>query len=158
MIRKITAAFDKICGACLYVAIAFIIIAILTTFLQIMLRMFFSTALIWAEEFTRYIILAGMSLGIATTARLDRMPKVDIFIANASPRIRFYINYFVCITTMFVCTVIIWQGTKATISMRNMWALTLEIPMAVPYVFMPISGLLMFSSAVVRLLNNKMEG
>lgn len=155
MTEKITKFYDKICDICVFIGSLGLLVAIILTFVQVVLRYLFSTGIPWAEEFARYILIISMCLGISITSKLDRLPKVEIFYERLNPTVKYYLNFILYAVIFVLCTVLVWQGIIITISYIPVRAVTINMSMAVVYAFIPICGFLLMFSTLVKLLNNK---
>lgn len=155
MTEKITNAYNKVCEVCTFIASIGLLMAIIVTFAQVVLRSVFYIPLPWAEEFVRYILIISASLGITLTSKLDRLAAVNLFYDRLKPMTRYYWNIILYAVTFAVCAVLVWQGIKVTISRIPMSAVSMNISMAVYYAAIPITGFLLMFSTLVKLLNNK---
>lgn len=155
MTEKITNAYNKVCEICTFIASIGLLMAIIVTFAQVVLRGVFLISIPWAEEFVRYTLIVSASLGITITSKLDRLATVNLFYDRLKPMTKYYLNIFLYVVTFAVCVVLVWQGIKVTISYIPISAVSMKISMAVYYAAIPITGFLLVFSTLVKLLNNK---
>lgn len=155
MVEKITRAYDKTCDVCMFIASCLVLGALLLIFAQVVLRYAFLTAISWAEETARYAILAGMCLGVSVTSKVDGLAKISIFFDRLQPMVKYYVSMLFNTTILLITGTMVWQGIKVTISRADMSFITINLSSAYIYAFIPICGLLLMFSTIVKMLHCK---
>ena len=152
---KIERIYIRVCDFCMFLASVGMLAALLLTFIQVVLRYVFSYSIQWAEETARYAMLCSMCLGLATTARLNYLPRVDIIYNRLPPKAQYYLNYLFGIVIIGVTGMLAYHGIKAAENRWRMTGITLKISMGILYAFIPLCAVLLLFDAVIKILNNK---
>jgi len=112
-------------------------------FVEVLFRYALMLPLFWTEEFARYCLVwssllgAGVALkrgeNIAVTFFVDRIP------GGMGPQAAFLVSIFIALFLI----VILWGGVHLVILTRHQLSPAMRIPMAWPYLAIPISSLIM---------------
>ena len=99
--------------------------------------------LYWAEEIIRYACVWMVFLGSGLTIRYGVHFRVDLLFARFSPRGQFWFSLFAFAIMIWFELVLIWFGSKVTITNMEQQSTSLEFPMGYVYAAIPIGGALM---------------
>jgi len=121
---------------------AIIIILLVATIavlaLQVFSRMLFSRAFAWAEEVAHYLFIYLSLAGAAIAYEKDLWVSVDIISSKLSKRVQ-NIYYLVVELICFAFFIIIaFVSFKYIASSKGQLTAALQIPMAIPYLAVPI--------------------
>lgn len=114
-------------------------------FVQVVLRYVFNYSLIWTEEMARYLIIWFIFIGSSIAVRERAHAKVDVLFSYVPPRIKKMLSISASSMGILFCVLITvsgWQMIKNVTQYTNVTP-ALEIPMYIPYLAIPIGGLLM---------------
>lgn len=114
-------------------------------FINVILRYFFKSGIVWAEEYTRYAIIwitfVGGGVAVRHGAHLRVSALLDSLKGNKKKTLSFIVYI---ITIAFTVFLFIW-GTMLTLQIKSTNQLTpaMEIPTYLIYLAIPVGGLLM---------------
>ncbi len=114
---------------------------------QIAGRFVFSYSIFWSDELARFLLIwisfLGMSVGICRGAH----PGIDSLVRALPPRsARVVLTLALVLSLLFFAVIIVYGGVLALRTWRQR-SVALELPMAIPYLAVPVSGLIMFLHA-----------
>ena len=135
-----------------------ILLGFLTTFavLQIILRTFFSTGLVWGDDLLRHGVLWISILGASRATLAKKHIRIDLLPRVLPARISFFADFICCLISSLICFILFWaswnfvQGERIAgdIAFASIpyWCLELIFPvgfaiMALRFGFSSISGL-----------------
>jgi TRAP-type C4-dicarboxylate transport system permease small subunit len=78
--------------------------------LQIVLRNFFSTALVWGDDLLRHGVLWLSILGASRATLEKRHIRIDLLPRILPPRFRFIADILCCFFSFLVCLVLFWTS------------------------------------------------
>jgi TRAP-type C4-dicarboxylate transport system permease small subunit len=133
--------------------VLFLTIMILLAFLQVVLRNVFSTGILWADTFLRYLVLWVGFLGAAVATHEERHINIDALTRFFSP----YLKNLISIITNAVATVACYYMLKASIDFIRIGlppdlTLFLNIPLLYFIVIVPIGFGLMALHFFLRVI------
>ncbi len=99
-LRKIEDIFGFIENGLLVV---FLTVTVVMAFLQVILREFWSTGILWADVFLRHLVLWIGFLGAALAAKESRHFSIDILTKRLSPVIRRIVQVILDLSAAVVC-------------------------------------------------------
>ncbi len=100
IIRKIEAALGYVENVLLVV---FLTITVAMAFLQVILREFWSTGIIWADVFLRHLVLWIGFLGAALAAKESRHFSINIITKRLPPMLQRIVQVFLHVAAAVVC-------------------------------------------------------
>lgn len=115
-------------------------------FMNVILRYFFESGIVWAEEYTRFAIIwltfIGSSIAVRESAHLGVTAIVD---SVKSPTFKKITHYtVVSISLLFTLFLVYYGGTLSQkIFNHGTRSSAMEIPMIFAYIAIPLGGLLM---------------
>ncbi|SDK94537.1 TRAP transporter small permease [Natronincola ferrireducens] len=127
-----------------------IITAALILFMNVILRYFFKSGIVWAEEFTRYTIIWITFIGGSVAVRHNAHLRVTAALEVLSEKKGRILNLIVQFISIAFTTFITIYGWKLTMQYKatNQLTPSMEIPTYWVYIAIPLGGLLM----TIRLL------
>jgi len=101
---KILRAIENILGTAENtLLVIFLTVTVVMAFLQVILREFWSTGILWADVFLRHLVLWIGFLGAALAAKESRHFSIDVITKRLNPVLRRIIQFFLDISAAMVC-------------------------------------------------------
>ena len=121
-----------------------LIVMVLVTFMQIVLR-WFNAATVWAEEFSRYVMLYQVWVGASYAVHEDAHIRITALIGKLSGGRRRGMDLAVLTLWMLFA---LWLTVEGCVLVGKIAAMgqvssAMRIPMTIPYASVPIGGALM---------------
>lgn len=134
--------------------IASLIVMVLVTFMQIVLR-WFNAATVWAEEFSRYVMLYQVWVGASYAVHEDAHIRITALIGKLSGGRRRGMDLVVLTLWLLFALWLTVEGCALVgkIAAMGQVSSAMRIPMTIPYASVPIGGALM----TVRLVQKIVE-
>lgn len=141
--------------------IASLIVMVLVTFMQIVLR-WFNAATVWAEEFSRYVMLYQVWVGASYAVHEDAHIRITALIGKLSDGRRRGMDLVVLTLWLLFA---LWLTVEGCVLVGKIAAMgqvssAMRIPMTIPYASVPIGGALMtirLVQKIVERLRNTQE-
>lgn len=138
-----------------------LIVMVLVTFMQIVLR-WFNAATVWAEEFSRYVMLYQVWVGASYAVREDAHIRITALIGKLSGGRRRGMDLVVLTLWLLFA---LWLTVEGCVLVGKIAAMrqvssAMRIPMTIPYASVPIGGALMtirLVQKIVERLRNTQE-
>jgi len=126
-------------GCLMYLSVAVII-----TF-EVIMRFVFRSPTMWVMEVSSLLTIMASFLLFAYTLQEKGHTRVDFITAMVSRKSVFFLELFTSLLALVYCGVLTWYGIKMVQSSVLMEEVTqtLQIPLWIPQIFVPISGGLM---------------
>ena len=134
-----------------------IVVMMLLTVLNVVLRYIFRAPLELPFELTEYMLIACTFLPACFTLLENRHIAVDIIYDRLSPRIRPYINIFVSIMAILYLVILTWKGGDlATAAYLRHWVSETgtRFPLFPTYVIIPIGGFLLCLGYIAKIADD----
>lgn len=121
-----------------------LIVMVLVTFMQIVLR-WFNAATVWAEEFSRYVMLYQVWVGASYAVHEDAHIRITALIGKLSGGRRRGMD--LAVLTLWLLFAL-WLTVEGCVLVGKIAAMgqvssAMRIPMTIPYASVPIGGALM---------------
>ena len=131
-----------------------LIVMVLVTFMQIVLR-WFNAATVWAEEFSRYVMLYQVWVGASYAVHEDAHIRITALIGKLSGGRRRGMDLVVLTLWLLFA---LWLTVEGCVLVGKIAAMgqvssAMRIPMTIPYASVPIGGALM----TIRLVQKSVE-
>ena len=141
--------------------IASLIVMVLVTFIQIVLR-WFNAATVWAEEFSRYVMLYQVWVGASYAVHEDAHIRITALIGKLSGGRRRGLDLVVLTLWLLFARLLTVEGCVLVgkIAAMGQVSSAMRIPMTIPYASVPIGGALMtirLVQKIVERLRNTQE-
>lgn len=138
-----------------------LIVMVLVTFMQIVLR-WFNAATVWAEEFSRYVMLCQVWVGASYAVHEDAHIRITALIGKLSGGRRRGMDLVVLTLWLLFA---LWLTVEGCVLVGKIAAMgqvssAMRIPMTIPYASVPIGGALMtirLVQKIVERLRNTQE-
>ena len=139
-----------------------LIVMVLVTFMQIVLR-WFNAATVWAEEFSRYVMLYQVWVGASYAVHEDAHIRITALIGKLSGGRRRGMDLVVLTLWLLFA---LWLTVEGCVLVGKIAAMgqvssAMRIPMTIPYASVPIGGVLttirLVQKIVERLRNTQEE-
>lgn len=138
-----------------------LIVMVLVTFIQIVLR-WFNAATVWAEEFSRYVMLYQVWVGASYAVHGDAHIRITALIGKLSGGRRRGMDLVVLTLWLLFA---LWLTVEGCVLVGKIAAMghvssAMRIPMTIPYASVPIGGALMtirLVQKIVERLRNTQE-
>ena len=134
--------------------IASLIVMVLVTFMQIVLR-WFNAATVWAEEFSRYVMLYQVWVGASYAVHEDAHIRITALIGKLSGGRHRGMMDLVVLTLWLLFA--LWLTVEGCFLVGKIAAMgqvssAMRIPMTIPYASVPIGGALMTIRLVQKIV------
>jgi len=152
MIDRVFKAFDKVLSFfedwTLYIAT---MVALISLFINVVLRYGFKYSLAWSEELVREVIIYTTLIGCSAAIKNRSMIKIDALIQLA-PRLKTALFFWSHLVTLFFSCFMMYYGALMVKqqAMTSQKTIILEIPLVYLYCVLPLMGGMMF----IRTLQN----
>jgi TRAP-type C4-dicarboxylate transport system permease small subunit len=80
---------------------------ILFAFMQVILRNFFSSGIIWADTFLRHLVLWLCFLGASLATRENKHIRIDALSRLLKPKQKKWVDFFINLFSAFICGLLI---------------------------------------------------
>jgi len=150
MFGKILKKLDKILTFfeewTLFIAV---MVALVSMFINVVLRYGFNYSLAWSEELVRNVIIYTTLIGCSTAIKDRSMIKIDALVQLA-PILKAPLSYFSNTVSLIFSTMMIyygWQMAELQL-MTNQKTIIMQIPLVYLYLILPLMGIMMFVRTV----------
>ncbi len=146
--KKIFAVFEE------HIPATLMIVTSLTIFVQVVLRYVFGQSIVWAEEFARYGIVWFVFLGSSLAVRQGAHASVDVLVKLLPGVARRGVEILAIAISIAYCLMVTRFGLDLVFRVRAMGNITptLEIPMFIPYLAIPVGCALMAIRYIMELI------
>jgi len=119
--------------------------ALISLFVNVVLRYGFNYSLAWSEELVREVIILTTFIGCSAAIKARSMIKIDALV-QLVPRLKTPLTFFGNFVTLIFAGMMIYYGwlMAALQVMTHQKTIILEIPLAYLYAILPIMGVMMF--------------
>jgi TRAP-type C4-dicarboxylate transport system permease small subunit len=111
---------------------------------QIAGRFVFEYSLFWPDEVSRFLLIWISFLGMSVGTRRGAHPGMDSLIRFLPPRSARVVLTFALILSLLFFAVMVLYGSILVVRTWAQRSVALELRMGIPYLAVPISGVLMF--------------
>jgi len=146
---RISDFLNRICEVALIILLVVMAVAV---FLQVLFRYVLHLPLFWTEEFARYCLVWASLLGAAVALKRGEHIAVTFFLDNFSRRAARTLTIVAQISVVLMLTVMMWGGIKLVLVTSAQISPALRIPMAVPYLALPIGSTVMLFHVVSSIM------
>ncbi len=132
-----------------------LVFIMLSVCLEVVLRTFFNSSMIWVTEVTEVMLLYITFFGSAWVLREGGHVKVDIILTRLKPVSIAFLGIISSVLGIFVSAILTVYGFKVVMNCINKGLYTptaLEIPLSIIIVVIPIGCLLLFFQFIRRTL------
>jgi TRAP-type C4-dicarboxylate transport system permease small subunit len=148
------AILDRAIFAC--AVLACIITAVMTVLitLEVILRSFFDMTMYFTDEYSGYMVLAIMALGVAYCREKNALLTVDFLIKRLSTNVRMAVEFVYGLAALAFCLMILYYITIfwfQTIERKLTAGTMMHTPLWIPQILLPI-GFLLLCLVMIRKL------
>ena len=125
--------------------------ALISLFINVILRYGFRYSLAWSEELVREVIIYTTLIGCSAAIKNRSMIKIDALV-QLVPRLRKVLNMWSHLVTLLFACFMLYYGALMVKqqAMTSQKTIILEVPMVYLYMILPVMGGMMF----IRTLQN----
>ncbi len=146
---KISDWLNRLCEIALIVILSAMAVVV---FLQVLFRYVLHLPLFWTEEFARYCLVWASLLGAAVALKRQEHIAVTFFLERFPPRATGLITTVARISVALILGVMTWGGVKLVLVTSAQISPALRIPMAIPYLALPIGSAIMLFHMISLLM------
>ncbi|MFO7560917.1 MAG: TRAP transporter small permease [Desulfobacterales bacterium] len=119
--------------------------ALLSLFLNVVLRYGFNYSLAWSEELVRDVIIYTTLIGCSAAVKNRSMIKIDALV-QLVPALKTPLNYFSNMVTLIFSIMMVYYGWQmADLQVvTNQKTIIMQIPLVYLYAILPLMGIMMF--------------
>ncbi len=149
MLNKISTKLNKI-----ILAICMVLVLVMTCIIwvQVTGRYVFNAAPRWSEELARFLMAWLAMLGASVMVFENKNVSVDFFTKKLPPRVQKGLAVFLRLMTFFVFFLMIKYGFKYSMKAIKSISPATGISMAIPYLAVPVGGILMAFQSITVLI------
>ncbi|MFC1798516.1 TRAP transporter small permease [Thermodesulfobacteriota bacterium] len=121
-----------------------VMVALISLFVNVILRYGFNYSLAWSEELVREVIIYTTFIGCSAAIKERSMIKIDALI-QLVPKLKRPLTYFSSLATLVFAVLMIYYGwLMALLQVRTQQqTIILQIPLVYLYAILPLMGILM---------------
>lgn len=129
-----------------------VMIALVSLFLNVVLRYGFSYTLAWSEELVRLVIIYTTFIGASVAVKESSQIKIDAVI-QFFPKTEKFFELIAITATIIMASLLIKYGIDLIkmMDMTNQHTIILKVPMSWIYGVLPLTGFLMIARSIGRL-------
>lgn len=147
--KKVYKVLDSICVP---VASTLLLVIVVLTFVNVILRFFFSAPIAWAEEISGLLYTFMIYIGLSETHKQDTAVSVDVLTSILPEKIRRVLNVGRTLFCMVTWSVLIVLGVQLVLATTTSDTAYLHIPYRYVYMIIPISGFFCMVQLIHRLI------
>lgn len=152
---RVSDVLNRVCSIILVLALVAMTVA---TFLQVVFRYVVHLPLFWTEEFARYCLIWSSLIGAGVALKRGQHIAVTILVERLPAGLQRVASVAAALSILLLLAVILWGGIELVIVTRFQISPALRIPMAIPYLAIPIGAAVMLVHGVNFLANPPPSG
>ncbi|MFZ7112530.1 MAG: TRAP transporter small permease [Desulfatiglandales bacterium] len=152
---KISDRLNRLCEIALIVILGAMAIVV---FLQVLFRYVLHLPLFWTEEFARYCLVWASLLGASVALKRQEHIAVTFFLERLPQRIARIVTIVGRISVGLILAVMTWGGAMLVMVTSFQISPALRIPMAIPYLALPIGSAVMLFHMITIIFSQRPEG
>jgi TRAP-type C4-dicarboxylate transport system permease small subunit len=150
VLQKLSELLNRICEWALILVLAVMAVVV---FLQVLFRYLIHLPLFWTEEFARYCLVWASLLGSAVAVKRGEHLAVTFFLDQFPMRWGRIVILAAQSAVIVILFVMLWGGAKLVVVTSTQITPALRIPMAIPYLALPIGSTVMLVHVISSILN-----
>ena len=151
---KISDWLNRVCEIALIVILSAMAIVV---FMQVLFRYVLHLPLFWTEEFARYCLVWASLLGAAIALKRQEHIAVTFFLEHFPIKFRGLMTLVGRISVALILGVMTWGGVKLVWITSAQISPALRIPMAIPYLALPIGSAVMLFHMISFIIYRPVE-
>lgn len=135
-------------GAC-----GLLVITLLLTSADVIMRYFFNNPIIGAGEISENCLFFMTFLSTAWLQKREKHINIDLLVVHLKPRTRAVVNSIVSIACALICLIITWYGGEVTwreFQNNEHFSTLLGLPKAPIHIFIPVGCFLLFIQFLLK--------
>ncbi|MEJ2723315.1 MAG: TRAP transporter small permease [Deltaproteobacteria bacterium] len=149
MLQKLSEPLNRACEWALILLLAVMAVVV---FLQVLFRYLIHLPLFWTEEFARYCLVWASLLGSAVAVKRGEHIAVTFFLGQLPMRWGRIVILAAQSAVIVILFVMLWGGAKLVVVTSTQISPALRIPMAIPYLALPIGSTVMLVHVISSIL------
>ena len=123
---------------------ATVMVALISLFVNVVLRYGFSYALAWSEELVRLVIIYTTLIGCSSAIKKRSMIKIDASV-QLLPKLKYPLTYFSNLVVVIFSVMMIYYGwLMAALQVQtDQKTIVMQIPLVYLYAILPLMGVMM---------------
>ncbi len=123
--------------------------ALLSLFVNVVLRYGFNYTLAWSEELVRIVIIYSTFVGASVAVKQRAMIRIDA-IVQIFPKLKAGLTFYSNILMLVFAWMMVYYGYKMALlqMMTQQKTIIMQIPLVVIYTIMPVMGVMVFIRTV----------
>lgn len=151
----LTNFIERLCKGAAFLSGLLLIGLVLLILTEIFLRYFFDKSTMIADEYSGYLYLASIFLGLSYTFFKDGHIRINIITSRLSSKTNSYIDVLASIITIIVLTFIVYRTilfTYDSYSLEMLSEAVSETPLYLTQIVMPIGTILFILSVIAYMI------
>ncbi|NMA72681.1 MAG: TRAP transporter small permease [Bacteroidales bacterium] len=153
MVNKLNLINEKVLKICQSVAVALTFLIIISTSVQVFTRYVLGASLIGTEEVARYSFIWANMLGASICVSRFSHATISFLPDNLKGKSKTFQECFVQAMIMIMAIILITQGYNMILVTLKQLSPTLNIPMWMIYLSIPVGGATMLLGSLCNMLN-----
>ena len=122
-----------------------VIVALISLFVNVVLRYGFNYALAWSEELVRLVIIYTTLIGCSTAVKKRSMIRIDASV-QLLPKLKYPLTYFSNLVMIIFSVMMMYYGwLMAALQVQTgQKTIVMQIPLVYLYAVLPLMGVMMF--------------
>jgi TRAP-type C4-dicarboxylate transport system permease small subunit len=149
IMKKISDVLNRVCETTLILFLAAMAIIVL---LQVIFRYLLHLPLFWTEECARYCLVWASLLGAAIALKRGEHIALTFFLERFPLRVSRGLTQIARFSVVAILAIMLWGGVKLVLVTSLQTSPALRIPMAVPYLALPISSGIMLIHVITAIV------
>ena len=135
-----------------------VLVALVSLFINVILRYGFNISLAWSEELVREVIIYTTFIGCAAAVKRRSLIKIDV-VVQLIPKFSRFLNYFSNLMVIVFSVMLVYYGwLMAALQVRTFQkTIILKIPLVYLYAILPLMGIIMFIRTAYILYQDTFE-
>lgn len=135
-----------------------VLVALVSLFVNVVLRYGFNYSLAWSEELVREVIIYTTFIGASAAVKRRMMIKIDASV-QLLPGLKVPLTYFSNLMTLIFASIMIYYGwIMAQLQVQTFQkTIIMQIPLVYLYALLPLMGVLMFIRTIQVLYEDTMK-
>ena len=151
---KISDWLNRLCEILLIVILSAMAVVV---FMQVLFRYVLHLPLFWTEEFARYCLVWASLLGAAIALKRQEHIAVTYFLEHFPKRFTGPMTLVARIAVALILSIMTWGGIKLVWVTSAQISPALRIPMAIPYLALPIGSAVMLFHMISFIIYRPVE-
>lgn len=149
--------FDRLASVLKYITVALFATVVVITTAQVIARYVFNNSFVWAEELARYIFIWATMIATGLGIRSGAHLALSIVTDKLKPRAALVVFIVAQTIVISFLLVLIVYGLKIVLINFTITSSAMKIPLAIPYLGIPVGGMIILIFSVELILQNFRE-